>query len=229
MTAATDTVMAMSPIMNTDGFTTVSHHDGGSPLSPPKQRPQSRSPPHPSNGNKWINPFNDNFLTSFPPAGGHVTAPAVPVDTRKLSNPNQQKRLKDSMVLAPLGGLLIVSAGQDGHAKNTPRRDIFKNPNDAKNSSLPSSLVPPFVGDQGDLNAYISNPALRQPTKKAFRGGQALFVTTTLPTSISASPARISIYTNKRSALASPTKGGIFISKNIKKASQRSLQAPLSK
>jgi hypothetical protein len=59
--------------------------------------------------------------------------------------------------------------------------------NDAKYSSLPLSLVPPFVGDQGDLDAYIGDPALRKPTKKAFRGGQALLVTAALLTSSSAS------------------------------------------
>jgi hypothetical protein len=31
------------------------------------------------------------------------------------------------MVLAPLGGLLIVGTGQDGHVKDTPRGDIVKN------------------------------------------------------------------------------------------------------
>jgi hypothetical protein len=54
-----------------------------------------------------------------------------------------------------------------------------------------------------------------------------LLVTASLSTSTSASPARISIYTNKRSALSSPRKGKISISKNIKNAPQRSLQAPL--
>jgi hypothetical protein len=73
------------------------------------------------------------------------------------------------MVLALLGGSLSVGAGQDGHTKNTSQGDITKNPNDAKYSSLPLSLVPPLVGDQGDLDAYIGNTALHQPTMKAFR------------------------------------------------------------
>jgi hypothetical protein len=73
------------------------------------------------------------------------------------------------LALAPLGGLLIVGAGRDGNAKITPQEEITNNPNDDKYSSLLSSLVPPFIGSQGDLDAYISNPALRQPTKKAFR------------------------------------------------------------
>jgi hypothetical protein len=65
-----------------------------------------------------------------------------------------------------------------------------------------------------------------QPTKKAFRGGQASLATTALSTSTSASPARISIYTNKRFALASPAKGMISIFKNVKKAPQW-LRSPL--
>ncbi len=89
--------------------------------------------------------------------------------------------------MAPLGGVLIVGAGQDGHAKNTPRGDITKILNDAKYSSLPLSLVPPFIGDQGDLDAYIGDPASRQLTTKAFRGGQASLVTVALSTSASAS------------------------------------------
>jgi hypothetical protein len=132
-----------------------------------------------------------------------------------------------SLALAPLGGLLIVGAGQDGNAKNTPRGEITNNPNNDKYSSLLLSLVPPFISNQEDLNAYISNPALRQPAKKAFHGGQALLVTAAFLTSTSASPARISIYTNKRSALASPAKGGVSSSRNVENAPQRSLEAPL--
>jgi hypothetical protein len=46
-------------------------------------------------------------------------------------------------------------------------------------------------------------------------------------TSTSASLARISIYTNMRSALASTAKGGISTYRNFKKAPQGSLEAPL--
>jgi hypothetical protein len=98
-----------------------------------------------------------------------------------------------SLALAPLGGLLIVGAGQDGNAKNTPWGEITNNLNNDEYSSLLLSLAPPFIGNQGDLDAYISNPALCQPTKKAFHGSQALLVTTAFLTSTSASPAKISI------------------------------------
>ncbi len=43
---------------------------------------------------------------------------------------------------APLGELLIVGAGQDGTAKNTPRGKITNNPNNDKYSSLLVLLVP---------------------------------------------------------------------------------------
>jgi hypothetical protein len=46
-------------------------------------------------------------------------------------------------------------------------------------------------------------------------------------TSTSASPARISIYTNKRSALASQAKGRVSISRNVVNAPQSSLEVPL--
>jgi hypothetical protein len=39
--------------------------------------------------------------------------------------------------------------------------------------------------------------------------------------------ARISIYTNKRSALASPAKGGVSISRKVENAPQSSLEVPL--
>ncbi len=71
-----------------------------------------------------------------------------------------------SLALAPLGRSLTVGTGQEEHAKNTPQGDITKDLNDDKYSSLPLSFVPPFIGDQGDLDAYISNTALCQPTKK---------------------------------------------------------------
>jgi hypothetical protein len=85
-----------------------------------------------------------------------------------------------SLVLAPLGGTHIVGAGQDGHAKNTPQGGITNNLNFTQYSSLPLPLVPHVIGDQGDLDAHISNPALCHPMKKAFHGDQALLDTATL-------------------------------------------------
>ena len=57
---------------------------------------------------------------------------------------------------------------------------INNDPNVAKYSSLPLPLVPHVIGDQGDLDAHISNPALCHPMKKAFHGDQALLDTATL-------------------------------------------------
>jgi hypothetical protein len=47
-----------------------------------------------------------------------------------------------SLALAPPGGLLMVCAGQDGNAKNTPLGEITNNPNDDKYSSPLLSLAP---------------------------------------------------------------------------------------
>jgi hypothetical protein len=67
-----------------------------------------------------------------------------------------------------------------------------------------------------------------QPTKKSFRFIHASLVTTALLTSSSASPARISIYTNKRSALAFPAKGGgVSIPKGAETVSCKPLCAPM--
>ncbi len=132
------------------------------------------------------------------PALGHPTKKSFHGDQALLDTAALLGSTFASLAMAPLGGLLIVGPGQDGNAKNTPQGEITNNPNNDKYSSTSLSLIPPFIGDLGDLDAYISNPALRQPTKKAFRGGQASLVTAALLTSTSASPARISIYTNKR-------------------------------
>jgi hypothetical protein len=51
-----------------------------------------------------------------------------------------------------------------------------------------TSAVPcsPGIGDQGDLDAYTSNPALHHPTKKALDGDQASLDTAALSSSNSA-------------------------------------------
>ncbi len=61
---------------------------------------------------------------------------------------------------------------------------------------------------QGDLMGYSFDPSICQPTKKAFRGEGTPLVTAASSTSTAASPASVSIYTNKRAALASPAKFG---------------------
>ncbi len=86
----------------------------------------------------------------------------------------------NSLVLTPLGGTHIVGAGQDGHAKITPQGGITNDLNFAQFPSLLLPLIPHVIGDQGDLCAHISNPALHHPTKKAFHGDQALLDTAAL-------------------------------------------------
>jgi hypothetical protein len=79
ISAANDTATAMSSITDPNGFTTGSCHGGASFSSPPKQQPQSCSPPHPGNKIKRVNLFDDKFLTSFPPSSGHAMDPAVTI------------------------------------------------------------------------------------------------------------------------------------------------------
>jgi hypothetical protein len=86
--AANDTATAMSSVTDPDGFTTVSRCGGASSSSPPKQRPQSHSPPRPGNKIKRVNLFDDKFLSSFPPSGGHAMDSAVTVEA---ANAGDQK------------------------------------------------------------------------------------------------------------------------------------------
>jgi hypothetical protein len=77
-----------------------------------------------------------------------------------------------------------------------------------QNSIVPQSLILPSIGAFCDLATYIRNPMSRQPSKKAYQGvNAASTVTAAFSTSSAASPTQISIYTNKRNALASPAKG----------------------
>jgi hypothetical protein len=73
-----------------------------------------------------------------------------------------------------------MGTGQDGHAKIAPRGGITNDLNFSQYSSLPLPLVTYVIGDQGDLDAHISDPALHYPTKKVLRGDQALLDTAAL-------------------------------------------------
>ncbi len=76
------------------------------------------------------------------------------------------------------------------------------------NKSLSPSFVSPY-GIELDLDAYVNDPASRQPTKKALSEDQTLLVTAARSTSTSASPARVSLYSDKRTAMSSPAKVGM--------------------
>ncbi len=80
------------------------------------------------------------------------------------------------------------------------------------NKSLSPSFVSPF-GIELDLDMYVNNPASRQPTKKALCGDLMLLVTATWSTSTSASSTQVSLYSNKRTAISSPAKGGMALPK----------------
>jgi hypothetical protein len=64
------------------------------------------------------------------------------------------------------------------------------------------------AGGEEDLKDYSLNPTTRQPTNKAFHGKKTSLVTAALSTTTAVSPACLSIYMNKRAALASPAKFG---------------------
>jgi hypothetical protein len=59
---------------------------------------------------------------------------------------------------------------------------------------------------EDDLKEYSLDPSTCQPTKKDSRGKETSLVTAALSTTSAVSPARVSIYRNKRAALASPAK-----------------------
>jgi len=61
---------------------------------------------------------------------------------------------------------------------------------------------------EDDLKEYSLDPTYRQPTKRAFRGDDSSLVTAAVSTTSARSPARASMYTKKRVALASPAKFG---------------------
>ncbi len=67
------------------------------------------------------------------------------------------------------------------------KEGITNDLNFAQYSSLTLPLVPHVKGDQGDLDAHISNLAPHHPTKKVFRGDRALLDTTAFLGSTSAS------------------------------------------
>ncbi len=64
------------------------------------------------------------------------------------------------------------------------------------------------MAGEDDLKEYSLDPSSRQPTKKAFCGNKSSLVTAAVSTTSASSPARASMYTKKRVALASPAKFG---------------------
>ncbi len=94
----------------------------------------------------------------------------------------------------------------------TAGKNVLRN---TLNSSL-HSLSPllsfiPLSGIAFDLDAYVNDPSSHLPMKNPLCGDQILLVTAARSTSTSASPRKI-MYTNKRTAISSPPKGGIALS-----------------
>jgi hypothetical protein len=84
---ATDALPLYSSITDAEGFTVVSRH-GGESSSPPKQRPQCRCPPRPSNEAARVNLFNEQCMTSFCMPGGPSLDSDITADfvTKQINN-----------------------------------------------------------------------------------------------------------------------------------------------
>jgi hypothetical protein len=107
-------------------------------------------------------------------------------------------------------GSMVPALGSDGMRVYDKAMDLgAKN---VINKSLSPSFVSPF-GIELDLDVYVNDPASRQPTKRALCGDQRLLVTAAQSTSTSASPAQVNLYSNKRTAISSPTKSGMALPK----------------
>jgi hypothetical protein len=100
-------------------------------------------------------------------------------------------------IIGRRGGSPPLKATPVHTPKDGPRINLFT-----------ESFLKAGEDEQRNLVGYSLDPSARQPTKKAFLGEGTPSVTAASSTSTAASPARVSIYTNKRAALASPAKFG---------------------
>jgi hypothetical protein len=87
------------------------------------------------------------------------------------------------------------------------RANLAPTPRDGSQVNL---FMEEFLNASGeeDLKDYSHYPINCQPMKKAFCGKKTSLVTAALLTTTAVSPARVNIYTNKRTALASSAKFG---------------------
>jgi hypothetical protein len=102
-------------------------------------------------------------------------------------------------------GSAVPALGADGTGAKQASRNLGAKI--VNNKSLSLSLVSPSMIEL-DLDAYVKDPNLRQPTKKALCGDQVLLITAARSASTSASPTQISLYSNKRTTISSPAKSG---------------------
>ncbi len=136
--------------------------------------------------------------------------PALPVSAAIFFPALSAKDLGDSAAVQTANfGVSIGSvppSGTDGTGVDDVAMDLGSM--NVLNKSLSPSFVSPY-GIELDLDAYVNNPASRQPTKKALCEDQMLLITAAPSTSTSASPAQVNLYSNKRTAISSPAKGGM--------------------
>ncbi len=120
---------------------------------------------------------------------------------RELGDPAVVQTTNFGISLGSVPPLGANEMGADDVAMELGAKNVF-------NKSLLPSFVSPY-GIELDLDAYVNDPASRQPTKKALSEDQTSLVTAARSTSTSASPTRVSLYSNKRTAMSSPPKGGM--------------------
>ena len=101
-TAETDAPTIYSSITDAEGFTVVSRR-GGKSSSPPKQRLQSRSPPHLHREGARVNQFNKIFNSFHVPGGPALdTDGTVNIVTNQHNNDQPSLPLSFSLVPQPL-------------------------------------------------------------------------------------------------------------------------------
>jgi hypothetical protein len=131
----------------------------------------------------------------------------------------EKEKLRSSAVfsqtpLAEKSGDLAGVGGRKNVNNNTSNHDKY--------SSSSLSFVPPS-GIELDLDAYMNDPASCQPTKKALCGDQMPLITAAQATSTSRSPTRLSMYTNKKTAISS-TKKAVMVSSTTNMPSYRNVK-----
>jgi hypothetical protein len=146
--------------------------------------------------------FDDGKKNHEEPALRVSAAVFFPARTaRELGDPAAVQTTNLGISLGSVPSLGANGTGADDVAMELGAKNVF-------NTSLSPFFVSPY-GIELDLDAYVNDPASRQPTKKALSEDQTLLVTAAWSTSTSASPTRVSLYSNKRTAMSSPAKGGM--------------------
>jgi hypothetical protein len=197
-TATKDTATMMSSIMDSNGYTTVSHHGGSPTASPLKLHPQRRSPLCQGfESGTRRNPFNNKFLKTFPPMfvndPANKNAPAnrtasnvVVVTVTKKHSPGfagMKTKLGDVMMLFAEGKenyeepASRVSAANFFPALSAKELSYSAMADGPANKTAPTEVVaaalnkptPRFAGTKTKLGGVLTSTALFADGKKIMR------------------------------------------------------------